>query len=52
MYEENELTPNFILSNVNTHSIEGFSFAIKSHLLDMYEIKCVIQYFYVCRHQR
>ena len=46
------LTPAYILSRVNTHSIQGFSSAIKSHLLNAYEAECAIQNCYVCQRQR
>ena len=47
-----DLTPAYILSRVNTHSIPGFSSAIKSHLLNAYEAECAVQNCYVCQRQR
>ena len=41
------LTPAYILSRVNTHSIQGFLSAIKSHLLNAYEAECAIQNCYM-----
>ena len=35
-----------------THSIQGFSSAIKSHLLNAYEAECAIQNCYVCQRQK
>ena len=46
------LTPTYILSRVNTHSIQRCSSAIKSHLLNAYEAECVVQNCHVCRRQR
>ena len=46
------LTPAYILSRVNTHPIQGFSSAIKSHQLNAYEAECAIQNCYVCQRQR
>ena len=46
------LTPAYILSRVNTHFIEGFSSAIKSHLFNAYEAECAVQNHYVCQRQR
>ena len=42
-------TPNNLLSRINTHSIQGFTFAVKNYLLNQYQINCTEMNCYVCQ---
>ena len=41
--------PNNLLSRINTHSIQGFTFAVKNYLLNQYQIDCTEMNCYVCQ---
>lgn len=41
-------TPNDILSKVTTHSLDGFSWYIKQHILQGYSDSCIIPNCYIC----
>ena len=41
-------TPEIILNEINTHSIQGFSFFIKQYHLSQYTTQCYVRGCYVC----
>lgn len=43
--------PNNVLARIDTHSINGFASAVKSHLLIAYFAECTDDSCYVCHHQ-
>lgn len=41
-------TPNNFISKINTHSLQGFSSYIKTHIIKDYKSECCIQNCYIC----
>ena len=41
-------TPDSILDKVNTHSLQGYSWYIKRHMLQNYQSACLIENCYIC----
>ena len=41
--------PNNLLSRINTHSIQGLTFAVKNYILNHYEMNCTEMNCYVCQ---